>query len=325
MARTVRRPPSGKSGRQNHKGAVNSAAEASPGADGPDRLLYRCPFCGKSANATYKLGNGGFLRWFVGCFTPACEGRDLPALADALGLDPAAEPDEVAAAIRDRGLPVKRRQDPLPSGASAWGWHMALLGPDGARGRAYLARRGVTLAEVRSNMVGWDGSRLTFPMFAADGMEPLAFKRRAPNDRAQMMSLRGTFAWPLYPSPDTGSARSHGWVLLVAGELDALAARSAGLPASSVTLGAGHWEDRWTDLLRGLGVVVAFDNNEGEQARAVVARLRAAGIAAHRLDLRDLGLTTPKGDVSDYLAGGGDPAKLRRPRRVTRRRIRRAA
>lgn len=82
----------------------------------------------------------------------------------------------------------------------------------------------------------------------------------------------------------------------------------------------GLWREEWTEPLRGLRVVVAFDNNEGDQARERVAALRSAGIDARRLDLRDLGLTIPKGDVSDYLAGGGDPKRLRSPRRVFRRR-----
>ena len=56
-----------------------------------------------------------------------------------------------------------------------------------------------------------------------------------------------------------------------------------------------------------------------EQARERVAALRAAGVNVSRLDLRDLGLTTLKGDVSDYLAGGGDPTRLCRPRRRVRR------
>ena len=55
-----------------------------------------------------------------------------------------------------------------------------------------------------------------------------------------------------------------------------------------------------------------------EQALERVASLRSAGVKAWRRNLRDLGLTTPKGDLADYLNGGGEAARLR-PRRVARR------
>jgi len=179
----------------------------------------------------------------------------------------------------------------------------------------------VSLREVQRNRIGWNRKALTFPMFDGDG-ELTGFKTRLPKDDAKMNCPSGKRPWPLYPAVE----RREGWTLLVAGEFDALAARSVGVPASSVTLGAGYWRDEWTAELTGLRVVVCFDNNEQRQARERVAALKAAGIEARRLDLRDLGLKTPKGDVSDFLTSGGDPAQLRRPRRrVVGRRRRRDA
>lgn len=304
--------------------AVEGSGENVRGAaDGPalgNRVNYRCPFCDShKANATYKPNRDGFPEWFIGCWTHGCDGRHLPSLAEALDLDPGTDKEEIVAALRRCGTRGRRAEsESLPSLASVEGWHARLLGPDGREARAYLAGRGVSRRGLGIERVGFDGKRLTFPMFDAAG-ELVAFKRRLPEDGAQMKAPKGSGRpWPLYPAVD----RRHSWVLLVAGELDALAARSAGLPAGSVTLGAGYLGERWdgwTAELAGLRVVVAFDNNEGEQARAAVSRLRAAGINAQRLDLRDLGLMTPKGDVSDYLAGGGDPARLARPRRRVRR------
>lgn len=317
--RTVRRP-AGQAGRQ--EAVEDSARNASGRADGPalgDRVSYRCPFCDSDkANATYKTDRDGFPEWFIGCWTHGCDGRHLPSLADALDLDPGADKEEIVAALRRRGTRARRAEpEPLPSLASVEGWHVRLMGSGGAQARAYLAGRGVSLREVESHWLGFNGKALTFPMFDGDG-ELVAFKTRLPKDGAQMKAIAGSGRpWPLYPAV----SRRRGWVLLVAGEFDALAARSAGLPAVSVTLGAGYPGDRWDAWmteLAGLRVDICFDNNEVEQARERVAALRAAGIDARRLDLRDLGLTTPKGDVSDYLAGGGDPARLRRPRRHVR-------
>jgi hypothetical protein len=188
------------------------------------------------------------------------------------------------------------------------GWAQRLLASP--EPLAYLTgERGLSLDVIGAARIGWDGKALTFPMFSAG--ELVGFKRRAPRAGAQMLNWPGSGRpWPLYPEPSPGAR----WVLLVAGELDALRALSAGLPATSVTLGAGYngdlW-DEWTDALRGRRVVVCFDNNETEQARECVSRLGEAGISARRLDLRALGLDSPKGDLSDYLNGGGDSARLR--------------
>ena len=317
--------PAGKGGRhENYPGAVeDSAGERTGGADGPrlgDRVTYRCPFCDGNANATYKLDRYGSPEWFIGCWKADCDGRHLPSLAEMLELDPAADKDAIVAALRGRGHHTRRREpEPLPTSATVAGWHARLLGPDGREAGRYLARRCVSLREVQRNRIGWNRKALTFPMFDGDG-ELTGFKTRLPKDDAKMNCPSGKRPWPLYPAVE----RREGWVLIVGGEFDALAARSAGIPSSSVGLGADYWREEWTEELRGLRVVVALDNDEQRQARERVAALRAAGIDARRLDLRDLGLKTPKGDVSDYLAGGGDPARIH-PRRLVTRRVRRSA
>lgn len=310
--------------------AQGSAGNATRREDGTprlnERITYVCPICeGGGGDATYKVTRYGDEDWLIGCWSLDCKGdpRYLPKLATALGVGEGATKAHIVAALRVLGRAGRRGEpEPLPSDASVNGWQARLLGPDGLDARIYLARRGISRAEIANNRLGFDGRSITFPMWEASGMDLAGIKRRHPKDGAQMIAATGSGrAWPLYPAAATGRACALGWTLLTAGEFDALAARSAGLPASSVTLGAGYLGDRWADWsegLRGLRVVVCFDNNEAEQARAVVRRLRAAGLDARRLDLRDLGLTTPKGDVSDYLAGDGDPARLRPRRRIRR-------
>jgi hypothetical protein len=208
---------------------------------------------------------------------------------------------------------------PLPSRAQIDGWSSRLLSSSGPLG--YLTEvRGLSLDVIERARIGWDGDsgRLTFPMYAEG--ELVAFKTRKPRPKAKMISWPGEGRpWPLYPDP--GEVASDGWLLLVAGELDALRGRTAGLPATSVTLGAGTWREVWTVELASLGVpvVVCFDNNERRQARAVVTRLRTAGVEAATLSLRRLGLHTRKGDLSDYLNGGGSALELKRLIRRERR------
>jgi DNA primase len=192
------------------------------------------------------------------------------------------------------------------------GWQAAFPGSPGAD---YFLRRDISLAVAQDAGVGWDRDRhvITFPMYRNG--ELVAFKTRAPRDGAQMMNIGGRGRpWPLYPRVP----REAGWSLIVAGELDALCGISAGLPCASVTLGAAAWREQWADELRGLYVLVCFDNDEAALTEKRVSELRDAGIRARHLDLRTLGLTTAKGDLSDFLRQGGDPAGIKPPgRRAT--------
>lgn len=276
------------------------------------RYPFTCPVCGDgNADASLRLNRDGAPEWFVGCFSTKCatNSRYLGDLGEALGIGRGAAKPQLAAAVYrlgGRASVALRRQEALPSNAQLEGWRTALLA-SGAPLEYLITKRRLSLATVRENRIGWDHRDLIFPMFHRGRL--VAAKRRAPSDGAQMKAWAGQGrAWPLYPEPD----RRRGWTLLVAGEFDALAARSVGVPASSVTLGAGHWREQWADDLRGLVVVVCFDTNEAVAARRRVKDLSAAGLHALRLDLSELGVTNPKGDLNDYLARGASPTALRK-------------
>lgn len=282
----------------------------------PGQTRYRrCPLCGKRVEIE-RREVGEEPPFWVHCFACAVGGLDggayLRALVRAevapsgtrLLVDPLAyltEPYRGSSSSPRPGVLAL-----LPEADEIRRWRNALRRASDAR--AYLTEeRQIGRRELEMNWVGWDGDQLIFPMFR--GAELVAFKTREPRPGAQMWNCRGkSRPWPLYPEPQPDDE----WILLVAGELDALRGRSAGLPACSVTLGAGTWRPDWTDALRGRRVVVCFDNNEAELARRRAEQLRAAGIRARRLDLRRLGLKTAKGDLSDYLNGGGTASSLRR-------------
>lgn len=277
------------------------------------RIEFACPVCsGGNADATYRMDSRYRVPdWFIGCFSASCRalgGTYLVELAGALALPSNATKDELVAALHRDGRP-SRRPGPapeLPPTSTFDGWAARLLSsPEPLR---YLTDdRGISLDVIEAARVGWDGNRLRFPSYL-DG-EVVAAKWRRPRPGAQMRSLPGKGRpWPLYPA---WLLPANGTVLLVAGELDALAGLSAGLAAVSLPLGAGTWRTAWTDALQGRRVVGCFDNNETDLARAAVERLRSAGIYARRLDLRRLGLGTPKGDLTDYVLGGGSVRQLK--------------
>jgi hypothetical protein len=306
----------------------NSVPESSQPVLG-DRLDYACQWCAHKADATYRVDR--FTKtphWFVGnswagradgtcpqggeCLNAHCEW-----LSD-LGIEVTPEqlltdPRSSLLAAGARAQRHDRPPPPLPGDGTIGGWHSALLEEQNAAALNYLLGRGMSVEIIERYQIGWDRDRqrLTFPM--PGGL----LKTREPWDGAQMKCWPGKDRpWPLYPELPDG----HGWLLLLAGELDALAGISVDLPAVSVTLGAEAWKPEWTDELRDTGkpVAVCFDNNETRLALWRVKQLNKAGVRAKHLDLRDLGLDEPKGDLSDYLQNGGDPKRIKLPRRKTK-------
>jgi hypothetical protein len=275
-------------------------------------LTFDCPSCGSKGDliADYKLhqDSGGHI-WKYVCNHCGCGKAVLEAIGTACGEDWRQLLDGPPAWLgepRDTAYRQQGHAPSLPSRASVNDWARALR--SAKQPLHYMTRtRGITPKVLKAAKVGWDGRRLTFPMFQQGNL--VALKTRLPQAGAQMMAWPGQGRpWPLYPEPDEADE----WVLLVAGELDALRGRAVGLPSVSVTLGAGTWRPHWTETLRGRRIIVCFDNNERQLARRRVRYLRAAGVSARQLDLRKLGLHDPKGDLSDYLNGSGSIKRFSR-------------
>lgn len=261
----------------------------------------------------------GYPAWLIGSRSSSCPGGGecLRQIAESVGTNAATLLHDPRPFIRKLNGGAGRTRAAggkvdLPTRDHFAGWSARLLSEE-APLRYLTGTRQIDLALIRKHLIGLGEepggrSALTFPMFDAGGAI-VAAKWRFPRDGLQMRSWPGNGRpWPLYPPVERGWP----WVLLVAGELDALRARMAGLPAVSVTCGAGTWRDEWTQELRGRPVVLCFDNNEQTQAHRRTIELNAAGVETVRLDLRRLGLRTAKGDLSDYLNAGGSPARLAR-------------
>jgi 5S rRNA maturation endonuclease (ribonuclease M5) len=98
-------------------------------------------------------------------------------------------------------------------------------------------------------------------------------------------------------------------VFIVEGEKDVDKLRSLGLTATCNPGGAGKWRDEYSDFLVGREVVILPDNDQAGQnhAQAVAASLHGK---AKKIQILDLPKLNPKGDVSDWLDGGGDEDQL---------------
>lgn len=286
---------------------------------------FRCPFCHKTHAARIKPRDpvGDWReRWWVGCRNCEDGGPEgqmyLHRLAAAVGCKPIDLLQRADVVMEDL-LVSRRRSDskarPLPPTAAFDRWNHALFDTqfsgDDAPWRWLTQERGISPIVLARQNVGlaMRGGRpvLTFPMYGLIH-ELVAYKVRRPGSGRQMRSVGGKGrVWPLYPWPAAVGKKP---LLVCAGELDALCAISAGLDACSVTLGAGCWRERWTQLLLNRDVIVCFDNGEQKQAGQVWGELRRSGVKARNVHLYSLGLKKPDGDVSDYLLGGGSTAAL---------------
>lgn len=148
-----------------------------------------------------------------------------------------------------------------------------------------------------------DGS----PLFEVVRYFPKTFRQRRADGSWGIKGVRRV----LYRLPDVAGAVEEGRaVLLVEGEKDADRLAGLGFTATTCPGGAGKWRREYTDQLRGARVVITPDNDDPgrEHAGAVAAELHEAGAEVRVLELPDL---PAKGDVSDWLDGGGTEEELR--------------
>jgi putative DNA primase/helicase len=116
----------------------------------------------------------------------------------------------------------------------------------------------------------------------------------------------------LYRLPEVLSAKGFGLpIFVVEGEKDADSLCALGLPATTAPRGAAaEWEREYTEQLRGADLVVILPDNDEPglaHARKVRAALRGHVKRTRTVALPGLG---HKGDVSDWIAAGGDRLAL---------------
>jgi hypothetical protein len=144
--------------------------------------------------------------------------------------------------------------------------------------------------------------------------EPKEFRQRRPDplvDGGWNWSVKGVRQVP-YRLPDLIEAVAReAPVFVVEGEKDVDALAAVGIAATCNAGGAGKWPATFVEHLVGADVIILPDNDDaGRNHRDVVAgSLRGAAARVRVLDLPDL---PPKGDVSDWLAAGGDAQALYR-------------
>jgi DNA primase len=150
-------------------------------------------------------------------------------------------------------------------------YHSAL--PD--RIRAYINARGISDEIINRRFLGWNGARITIPVFNRNGV--CAFFRLAkdPDDKGEspkMLSLRGSqvdlYGWEvLRLNPKR--------IIICEGEFDRLVLEANGFPAATSTGGAATFRPEWADAFSNIPeVYVCFDRDPvGYEGMMGVCRL----------------------------------------------------
>lgn len=164
--------------------------------------------------------------------------------------------------------------------------------------------RGWTPDAIERLALGWDGSRVTFPIRDSAG----ALVGVVRHDSLRRSSGAKSIADPgsrrdLFPAPETDTTED--WLLVVEGEPDAVAAWSAGRAAVAVP-GVSRWSPAWARRFEGRRVCVCLDcDRQGRQAAEHVARSLSAHAAEVRV--RDLAPERDDGwDLTDHLLQRGE-------------------
>lgn len=163
--------------------------------------------------------------------------------------------------------------------------------------RDYLNHRGITDAVIDLHLLGWDGERITIPIFDRDGRLANFKLAKDPDDARP---------GPKMITPAGSSVELYGWervrvkpcrIVICEGEFDRLVLEARGLAAVTSTGGAGVFRAEWAEAFTEIPeVYVCFDRDEaGRNGAFRVARMIPQ---AQIVELpEEVG---PGGDVTDF-------------------------
>lgn len=163
--------------------------------------------------------------------------------------------------------------------------------------RRYLNERGIPDVLIDHHLLGWNGRRITIPVFNREGR--LAFFRLAkdPEDKTAGSKMLAT---------PGAHAELYGWdqvfqrpceIVICEGEFDRLVLEARGFRAVTSTAGAGTFRPEWAkDFQRIPAVYISFDRDEAGRSGA----LRVGQLIPHAKLIELPEEVGEGGDVTDY-------------------------
>jgi hypothetical protein len=222
---------------------------------------------------------------------------------------------ESGASITDIESVRKKNDDnnptPMVGREVVEGWHNRLLQRENAEILSYFMDiRGLTLETIRKFKIGWQPARksYTIPVFDKDG-EVVNIRYYYPKATGKLPKYRnhkgyGRMAlYPLWPQ----SALDGLGLVMCEGELDALILIQNGIPAITVTAGAGNWNSAWNGLFKEKQVWVVYDRDRAGTGGSirVVNHLRKYVSKIHIVELPFEYRVNHGEDVTDFFVKHG--------------------
>src|SRR6266478_7182818 len=141
--------------------------------------------------------------------------------------------------------------------------------------RQYLNARGIPDEMIDLNLIGWNGWRITIPIYNREGKLAFFKQARDPEDKSESPKM---IAWP------KGHMELYGWenltseasqIIICEGEFDRLVLKTNGFKAVTSTGGARAFRKEWTKEFEPISeVYICFDNDEaGRKGALRVGRL----------------------------------------------------
>ena len=163
-----------------------------------------------------------------------------------------------------------------------------------------LNERGITAETVEKYLLGWDGSRITIPVFGERGKIRNVRKYKKGAHNKVISYGKGYGSARLYPIGNL----MYEDIVLCEGELDAILANQMGYKAITVTGGAGTWKRKWSKLFKDKKVKIIFDNDDTGRAGAEkIARLLSKHVS--EVKIVDLPVNKAGEDITDFFVKYG--------------------
>ncbi len=190
-------------------------------------------------------------------------------------------------------------------------YHQALMSLTGPIRDMLRERRGLSDDTLRRFQLGWDGDRITIPIY--DEFNTLVnfrrYKWNSTEDKWKVLNYVDEF------SNTYGEVRMFGidnvidssvdYVVWSEGEMDRLCAEQHGFPTACATSGAGTWKPEWTKLFRGKKRVYIVQDND-EAGRIATSKLCDKLYRVVDVYTVNWPETFPdKGDITDYFVKCG--------------------
>jgi len=158
-----------------------------------------------------------------------------------------------------------------------------------------LKKRGWSKEIVLEYKIGYSDERFTIPVLYRDTLLNIR-KYAIDGKKPKMLNVTGYGNAKLFPY----NMLKEPELFLFEGESDCLLALSLGLPAITVTSGAGTWKKEWSQLLKGKKINICYDIDEAGKRGAEVIASQLLG----HCEIKNIKLpiTEPSNaDFSDYI------------------------